>query len=113
MVGAPEMRARPLQQISREIELPFVAGDAVKLDQRQFDFRDGRKRSASWARDRSWAQKIIDKAQSGIEKSAVASGAVICDRALQHVPDAIELVAGGLGLWCHAMRQGSFWHNKC
>ena len=36
----PQRNARiAAQQIFREIELPFVAGDAVQLDERQFHFR--------------------------------------------------------------------------
>ena len=49
-------------------------------------------------------QKIIDKANARVEQSAIAGGAIPGDCALQHVANAIKLVAGGLGIVEHAQR---------
>ena len=50
-------------------------------------------------------QELVYETNSRIEHLAVASGAVVRDRALQHVPHVVELVAGRLCLGKHALRR--------
>src|ERR1700733_2060649 len=48
-------------------------------------------------------KKAVDEANSCIEQSGVARGAIVCDGALQQMADAVELVAGGLSSPLHAI----------
>ena len=92
-----------LQDVAGEIELPFVAGDAVELDQSKFDLRvpgdDRLLGRGTVVRN----QEVVHEADAGIQQSAVAGAAVIGNRGLQHVPETVEFVAGGLGLRRHAI----------
>lgn len=49
-------------------------------------------------------QKIVDKADAGIEQRAVTGGTIDGDGPLKHVTEAIKLVAGGLRVIEHAQR---------
>ncbi len=83
----------------------LVSGDAVELDQGQLDFgMPGDNRFFGL-----WAvvgdQELVYETNSRFEHLAVASGAVVCDRALQHMPHVVEFVAGRLRLGKHALRR--------
>src|SRR3954469_1979975 len=49
-------------------------------------------------------QEIVSEEDTGIEQPAISSGPVIGYRSLKHMPNVVELVAGGLRLGEHPLR---------
>ena len=49
-------------------------------------------------------KKVVNEPDARIEKLAVPGRPIISDRSLQHVPDVVELMAGGLRLRRHPQR---------
>ena len=83
-------RSTPLEQIAGEIQIAAVAGGAVQLDQRHFEFRMPRKRGPLPRAE--VLHHIIGEADAHIEQLAAARGAVIGDGGLDQVAHAVKLV---------------------
>ena len=100
-----QLNARiPPEDVAREVQLSLVPGDAVQLNQTHFDFRmpryDGLSRGGSVIGN----EEVVDKADSGIQQPAIPGCPIVCNRALEHVPDVVQLVPRRLGLRKHSQR---------
>src|SRR6266403_2078967 len=84
--------------------MPLISGRTIKLDQRQFNFRmSGEERLLVRSGTKTCKQVVIDKANSGVEQSAIARRPIIRNRTLYHVAEVVELVAPSLSFRHHAL----------
>ena len=92
-----------LEDVAGQIELSLVTSDPVQLNETELDFGvSGNNRLLGrWAIIRH--QKIVHETDAGVEQSAVAGSAIVGDRSLQHMPNVVKFVAGGLCLREHAL----------
>ena len=78
------------QQVAREIQILPVSGGSVQLNQRHLKFGvSGERRALGRPEVRD---HVVHEPDAAIQQFPVAGGAVVCNRGLQQVAQAIQLV---------------------
>ena len=84
------VRSTPLNKIAGEIEIPGVAGGAIKLNESHLQFRmAGNKGPLCGA---EIVDQVIGEPDSRVEQTAVSGGAVVRDARLNQMTEAITFV---------------------
>src|SRR5947209_4057384 len=94
-----------MKDVPREIDILAIASRARELDQRHLDlWMSGHNRLLVCTRSVVRNQEIIYETNACVEQRRISRCSIVRNRALQHMPDAVQFVPCSLRVVLHAQR---------